>query len=105
MAVKFANYGQERERIATEVELEIFQIIKSLSGRDELEFVRKSDNYVTAIYKGWDLARFKYTNRAKWVSFPVVEVGNKKNRIEEPVEVMNYSDEITRSIEHIEKYT
>ena len=104
MLIKFANYGQERETNATETELEIFEIVKALSGREDVVLTRKSDNYVTAAYKGWDLARFKYTKRAKWISFPIVEVGNSKNYIEGPEEVEMYSDAIARSVEHIEKY-
>lgn len=43
----------------------------------KLEVVRKSDDYATIIYHGseWnvDIARFKFTPRAKWVSIEVPE--------------------------------
>ena len=105
MNIKIANYGQERERIATESEIEIFEIVKSLTGSEQLELVRKSDDYVTAVLGEWDLARFKYTPRAKWIVFPVLEAGSKKHRIEAPGDVASYAEILTDSIAHIEKYS
>lgn len=44
---------------------------------DRLDMVRKSNDYATVVYHGceWDsdLARFKFTERAKWVSVPIPE--------------------------------
>jgi hypothetical protein len=105
MSIQFANYGQERERIATESELEIFEILKTMSGSDKLKLVRKSDNYVTAIYRGWDLARFKYTPRAKWISFPTLEAKAPKHRIEDPSNVTSFVDLLADSIAHIDNYS
>lgn len=97
----FANYGQERERIATETELEIFEIIKSVTGRDDLQLVRKSPDYVTALLGEWDLARFKYTTRAKWIVLPVIEAGSKKHRFNTPGDVAAFADQLKASVEHI----
>lgn len=97
----FANYGQERERIATETELEIFEIIKSVTGRDDLQLVRKSPDYVTALLGDWDLARFKYTTRAKWIVLPVIEAGSKKHRFNTPGDVAAFADQLKASVEHI----
>lgn len=97
----FANYGQERERIATETELEIFEIIKSVTGRDDLQLVRKSPDYVTALLGDWDLARFKYTTRAKWIVLPVIEAGSKKHRFDSPGDVAAFADQLKASVEHI----
>lgn len=97
----FANYGQERERIATETELEIFEIIKSVTGRDDLQLVRKSPDYVTALLGDWDLARFKYTTRAKWIVLPVIEAGSKKHRFNSPGDVAAFADQLKASVEHI----
>ena len=105
MSIQFANYGQERERIATESELEIFEILKTMSGSDKLKLVRKSDNYITAIYRGWDLARFKYTPRAKWISFPTLEAKAPKHRIEDPSNVASFADLLADSIAHIDNYS
>lgn len=101
---KIANYGQERERIATESELEIFEVIKTVTGRDDLQLVRKSDDYVTALLGDWDLARFKYTPRAKWIVLPVIEAGSKKHRFESPGDVAEYAEQLKASVEHILKY-
>ena len=105
MTVQFSNYGQERERIATETEIEIFEIIRTLSGREDLQLVRKSDNYVSAVLGDWDLARFKYTPRAKWIMFPVVESGSVKNKISAPEDVRSFADLIAESLAHIDKYS
>jgi hypothetical protein len=100
----FTHYGEERERIATEDELEIFDHLCQMSGRDDIRLVRKSDNYVTAVIKDWDLARFKYTPRAKWIMFPVMERGSEKHRIDSPSDVEDYLDMLKDSISHIEHY-
>ena len=104
MNVKISDYGQERERIATESELEIFEIVKEISNRDDLRLVRKSNNYVSAILRGWDLARFKYSPRAKWINFPVIDVGSVKRRIETPEDVRAYIKEIKDSLDHINNF-
>ena len=101
MNINFTNYGQERERIATETELEIFEIIKSVTGRDDLQLVRKSPDYVTALLGEWDLARFKYTTRAKWIVLPVIDAGSKKHRFNSPGDVAAFADQLKASVEHI----
>ena len=100
-----ANYGQERERIATETEIEIFEILKDLAHSDELRLVRKSDNYVSAVLGDWDLARFKYTPRAKWIAFPIVQPGSAKNKISSPEDVRSFADLLAESLAHIDKYS
>jgi len=104
MDIKFQNYGQERERIATESELEIYNILKTFPGCSQIELIRKSNNYVSAVLDDWDLARFKYTPNAKWINFPVLEKSSDKHYIESPSEVSAFGDLINKSIEHIEKY-
>ena len=103
--ITIAHYGEERERIATESELAIFEIIKEMSGRDDVQLVRKSDNYVSAIIGDWDLARFKYTPRAKWIMFPCVDLGSVKRKIEEPDDVRDFSEEMQRSLATIAKFS
>ena len=105
MGITFSNYGQERERIATETELEIFEIIRSLSGADDVDLVRKCDDYVSVVIGEWDLARIKYTPRAKWVVLPLSEYRTKKLRIESPGDVAVFSDLIQKSVETIRKFT
>ena len=105
MELKFSNYGQDRDINATEDEVKIFEALKDATGRDDLRLVRRSDSYVTAVLGEWDLARFKYTQRAKWVAFPTVEVGPPKHRISRPDEAVSFTELITESLAHIDKYT
>ena len=76
--IKIAHYGEERDLDCTDEEAEIFHIIRSRLddmnyNTDCLRLVRKSDSYVSAVmdsgsdYGEMDLARFKYTDRAKWI--------------------------------------
>ena len=103
MNINFANYGQERDINATDEELKIFEALRETTGR-ELRLCRKSDSYVTAMFGEWDLARFKYTQRAKWVSFPTAEVGPPKHRITHPEEAVSFTDLIAESLAIIDKY-
>ena len=78
MNLNFSDYGQNRAVDCTDEEREIFDIIRSRL--DDMNYdispvklVRKSDSYVSAVmdsgsdYGEMDLARFKYTDRAKWI--------------------------------------
>ena len=103
MDIKFTNYGQERVVNATDEELKIFEALREATGRD-LRLVRKSDSYVTAVLGEWDLARFKYTQRAKWVSLPTVEAGAPKHKITRPEEAAGFADLIAESLAVIDKY-
>lgn len=98
------NYGQERERIATESELEIYEYLKALPGCEDLQLVRKSDNYVSALLGDWDLARFKYTTNAKWITFPVIESSKTKHRLDSPSDAADFADIVSDSVAHIAKY-
>lgn len=102
MNINFSNYGQERERIATESEIEIFEILRTMTGADDLQLVRKSDNYVSAVISDWDLARFKYTPRAKWISFPLVPPGSEKHRFEQVEDIRNMSELVAQAFENLQ---
>lgn len=99
-----SNYGQERERIATESEIAVFDKLVEMSGRDDLRLVRKSNDYVSAVLGDWDVARIKFTPRAKWVVFPVAEPKAQKHRIEDPDDVTELRPLLDQTIEHIIKY-
>lgn len=108
-SVKMAHYGEERDLICTEQEREIFDIIKDMLrglGYDDslLRLVRVSDSYVTAKIEPWDVARIKYTPRAKWVLFPSVDCADQKNRISSPEEVRAFSEQVQKTIDIINKY-
>lgn len=104
--IEFANYGQERDLICTEEERAVFKEIERICSGMELpgplRLVRVSDNYVTAKIGDWDLARIKYTNRAKWIVFPTKSTD--KNRIGAPEDAPLFADQIAASVEHIRKY-
>lgn len=68
MTVNFADYGQQRDVDATPEELAIFEAIRACN--DSVQLVRRSDKYVSASIGETDVARFKYTSRAKWIEFP-----------------------------------
>ena len=104
MNIEFANYGQKRELNATEEEEKIFQILCEMTG-EPLELIRRSDSYVSACLGEWDLARIKYTNRAKWILFPIFDRGSAKHIIEDVNDVSAFTDLITESVEHIRKYS
>lgn len=102
--LKFSHYGELREVNATDEELMIFEALKEATGRD-LRLVRRSDSYVTAVLGEWDLVRFKYTNRAKWVAFPAAEVGPPKHRITSPEEAVSFTELIDNSLVTIDKFS
>lgn len=95
MYIKFGNYGQMREVNATPEELEIFEIIRNVN--NDVELVRKSDSYVTAMFGESDVARFKYTSRAKWINFPYTAG---KIKLYSTEQVRNLTDEIQAAIDH-----
>lgn len=106
------NYGQERELVCTEEEREIFDIIRSLCDDYDLdsrvlELVRKSDDYVSAIMRSqsgyglMDVARIKYTNRAKWIKIcPEFELVD----LVDPEDVASLADDVRRAYIFNQKY-
>lgn len=104
MEFRFANYGQIRDRLATEGELEMFDVIASMVDDPALSLVRKCDDYVSAVIGDWDLARLKYTPRAKWIVLPLTEHGTKKLRIQSPGEIAQFEHLIAESVETIKKF-
>ena len=94
--------GDEKDLVCTEEERMVFEEIKKMLGTDELKLVRKSDNYVSAVVGEWDLVRIKYTNRAKWVIFPLVS--NEKIRMESPEDVQEMASYISDSVAVYNKY-
>ena len=99
-----SNYGQERDINATDGEVKIFETLTAATGLNDLRMVRKSDNYVSAVLGDWDFARFKYTDRAKWIMFPCVESGSTKHRIQSPSDVAAFGDLLEQSIGIINHY-
>lgn len=108
MTVILANYGQQRDLVCTEEERAVFNRIADMCSDLELpeppKLVRVSDDYVSAKVGDWDLARIKYTNRAKWVIFPTAEAKSVKHRITSVDEVSGFQELVRKSAEIITKY-
>lgn len=107
MGLIVSDYGQERDLICTEEERQIYNELRVFLEDNEIDvkplhFVRVSQNYVTAKYGDWDLARFKFTTRAKWLTFP--ECDSEKHRITSPEELPDYAELILYSIAQIKKF-
>ena len=103
-ALKFSHYGEERDLVCTEEEREIFDRIVSEFPDEDLKLVRVSDNYVTVKRGDWDIARIKFTNRAKWLTFPLTEFGTTKFYIDATYEVEDYLAAVSDSLEVATKY-
>ena len=109
-SVKFAHYGEERELVCTEEERQIYDNVCALFVQNKIvdfqpELVRVSDNYVTVKCGEWDLVRFKFTARARWLFFPVFEKASERHQIESPDDLFDYENTILKSLEHIRKYS
>lgn len=104
---EFAHYGEERDIDATEGEWLMYEgIIKLISdcGGDLSipRLTRVSSGYVTVKYGDWDVARVKYTDRAKWVIFPYTS--NEKNRISSPEEVSQFGEFVQAFLDGYNKF-
>lgn len=102
--IKFAHYGERRDLNATDEEKTIFEILQQMSP-NELEFCRVSESYVTAKLGDWDVARFKYTDRARWIKFPTVESSKEKHVLDSPDDVREFDELVRTTLAHIEKYS
>lgn len=112
MTITFNNYGQDRSLICTEEEREIFDIIRSVCDDDNLEsdnikLMRKSDNYVSVVmpssqgYGDMDLARIKFTNRAKWIQ---LAPAFGKIKISSPEDVAEMAEDVRNAYRFNEPY-
>lgn len=109
MGLSFQNYGEERDIICTEEERKIFGAIYEAFMKndgvepDDVRLVRVSDNYVTIRFLGWDLMRLKFTNRAKWICFPLLD--SVHHKIEFVSDVFDYDADIQDAANKILKYS
>ena len=94
---KIAHYGEPRGFVPTDEEQEIFDLIGELTQAKRLNFVKKSQNYVSAVIGPTDVARFKFTKKAKWILLPYV--WEEKAYIDEPDDIRLFKDELLKSVE------
>ena len=97
MSIKIQHHGEERTVDATEEEMRIFEIIKELFPDDKIVMARKSSNYVSAICHGNDVARFKYTQRAKWIQLPYIL--DDKVKLSDPEDVRDIKADLERAVD------
>lgn len=107
-----SNYGQERNLDCTDEERKIFENIVTIIGDalldpSVLRLIRKSDNYVSAVmdstgdYGAMDVARIKFTSRAKWLKIgPSFE----KVSIRTPEDVLDYRQDVVDAYRANEPY-
>lgn len=102
-SVNIAGVNDYPDTDPTDGEQKIFDYIKALC---PVELTRKASGYVTAVYGETDVARFKFTDKAKWVVFPYLE--NKKKRYIEKIEDLSaFKEDIIKSYDEavkIEEY-
>lgn len=104
------QYGGKEKALECEPEEEeVFNILCSMFaeiGRnpEKLDFVRLSDNYVSAKYGESDIARFHWGPRSKWIKFPIYDRPKDRRKITSPEDVRQYSDVFKDAVESIEKY-
>lgn len=84
------NYGP-RDVNATDEEEKIFGYVQDIF-KNKLDLVRLSDNYLTIQIEGYDLMRYKFTDRAKWLNFPPLEKSTQRHEIDQPDDVLDYVD-------------
>ena len=102
MGIKFAHYGEERPFNATDEEVQIYDIIRELFPDEKIIFVRKSDNYLTAVCHSMDIARFKFTKKAKWIQLPYVL--DDKVKLTDPEDVRQIRSDLERAIAEAKKF-
>lgn len=105
-----AHHGEERAVEAEQEEAQMFSIIQVMFEDEgyapgQLSLVRKSKDYVSAVVGDWDVARFKYTDRAKWIIFPYAEAKAVKHYIEAPDDVRTMTDLFALQVKALSKHT
>ena len=95
--VVFSDYGSKRELDATAEEVRIHHIIHQITKADDLNFIRRSNNYVSAAIGPTDVARFKFTKKAKWIQLPYVL--DDKVKLEKPDDVFFLKDDLIKAVE------
>lgn len=110
--LNMGNFGQERDLVCTEEERNIYMIISNICEENKLDasvlrLTRRSDNYVSVVmdsgsgFGAMDMARIKYTNRAKWVKFAP---DFKKVNLSRPDDVSNMAEDVLVAYRFNEPY-
>ena len=104
----FAHYGEKRDVDATDEEQQVYRIICDMANKhgctSQIGLVRKSKDYVAAAIGDYDIARIKFTERAKWIIFPYAEQKAVKHQIQQPCDVEQFGDLLEKSLSAISKW-
>lgn len=103
--ISVSDYGQERDLICTEEEREIYARVCGMLEDTAPRLVRTSKDYVTIKYGDYDLLRLKYTNRSKWLVFPMLESGSVKHYIDGLEDLEDYRTVIEDSLAEIKRFS
>ena len=102
-SVSVTMKDSKRDLECTEAESEIYENICEMLGAEDLQLVRKSNDYVTIAVNDIDAIRFKCTNRAKWIHCLYSNEG--KLPISRPDDVARLSDLIAQSVKSAREYS
>lgn len=86
-----------KELNASDEDLLIFEHIHALC--PDVELIRRTDAYLTAALGAFDVVRFKYTDRAKWLNVSMIDAGKVKRRFDEIDDLKQFDDDIIKSYE------
>lgn len=96
MGVSIAHYGEPRGFVPTDEEQRIYDIIGELTQAERMNFVKRSKNYVSAVIGPTDVARFKFTKKAKWILLPYI--WKDKAYIEDPDDIRIFEDDLNKAV-------
>ena len=102
MGIKIAHYGEERPFNATDEEVQIFHVIREMFPDEKIIIVRKSSNYLSAVCHSMDIARFKFTKKAKWIQLPYVL--DDKVKLTDPEDIRQIRSDLERAIAESKKF-
>lgn len=89
--------AEQHELNATDNDLIIFEHIKALC--PTVQLTRKTEAYLTVIEGEFDVVRFKYTDRAKWLNICGLDLGKVKRRFESLEDLAQFDEDIIKSYE------
>lgn len=102
ITVKISSGSERPDVDATEQEFEIFEILQEMVAPVELELKRTADDYVVAKIGTWYFARFKFTDRTAWISFPPLNPKN-KNELDDPEDVRDLARKVDAALVVVEE--
>lgn len=100
--VRVKSASERPDVDATDEEIEVFEILQEMVFPHELTLKRTSDSYVVASIGMQQIARIKYSDRAAWITFPMLS--KNKNDLHDPEDVRDLARKVDASIVIYEEY-